>query len=133
MHTDKMQINRITEIIIGCAYKITNELGAGFLEKVYENAMVHELRKSGLSVTPQQRVNVTYDGVIVGEYIADLVVEGLVIVEIKSIKALDEIHAAQCINYLAATKLPVCLLINFAPKVQVKRFVRNGVDINALS
>jgi GxxExxY protein len=128
-----MQINQITEIIIGCAYKIMNELGAGFLEKVYENAMVHELRKTGLSVAPQQRVNVTYDGVIVGEYIADLVVEGLVIVEIKSIKALDEIHAAQCINYLAATMLPVCLLINFAPKVQVKRFVRNGVDIKALS
>ena len=130
MNTDKKRINGITETIIGCAYKVANGLGSGFLEKVYENALAHELAKAGLSVLQQHRVDVLYDGVVVGEYVADLIVEGLV-VEIKAIKAIEEIHSAQCINYLAATNLPVCLLINFAPKVQIKRFVGKGVVLES--
>ena len=119
MHTD---LNQVTEKIIGCAYKVANELGCGFLEKCYENALAHELRKAGFRVEQQKPIDVLYDGIVIGEYVADLIVEGRVVVELKAIKACDEIHAAQCINYLAATGLPVCLLINFGKKVEVKRF-----------
>jgi len=112
----------LTEKIIGCAYAVANTLGPGFLEKIYENALAHELRKAGLQARQQHSINVTYDGVIVGEYFADLLVDGCVVVEIKAVKKLDEIHMAQCINYLKATGLHVCLLINFgSAKVQVKR------------
>jgi GxxExxY protein len=121
MDTDEEEINPITEKIIGAAYRVQNKLGCGFMEKVYENALAHELRKLGLSIEQQQAINVHYDGVIVGEYVADLIVEGIVLVELKAIKALEEVHLAQCINYLAATGLPVCLLINFGKKVEVKR------------
>ena len=91
------------------------------MEKVYENALAHELRKAGLNVQQQVGIKVWYDGIIVGEYVADLIVEGVVLVELKAIQALDSVHTAQCINYLAATKLPVCLLINFGKRVDLKR------------
>src|SRR5215207_3450415 len=106
MHTDEETLNGITERIIGAAFKVANELGYGFMEKVYENALAHELKKAGLQVEQQSCIHVYYDGVLVGEYIADLLVEGSVLVELKAIKALDEIHSAQCINYLAATGMP---------------------------
>ena len=123
MDTDEHRLNQITERIIGCAYRIANELGCGFLEKVYENAMAHEMRKAGLNVTQQHHVIIRYDGVVVGDYVADLLVEGLVLVELKAVKDLDEIHQAQCINYLKATGFPICLLFNFGKnRVQVKRF-----------
>ncbi len=116
------EINKITETIIGCAYKVSNTLGAGFLEKVYENAHAHEVRKMGMKVTQPYGIKVVYDGIVVGDYIADLVVEDCVLVEYKAVKALDEIHMAQCMNYIKATGLPLCLLINFgAPRVQIKR------------
>jgi len=120
MNTD---INALTEKIIGCAYRVSNELGCGFLEKVYENAMVVALRQSGVQVQQQQvRFVVLFDGVEVGEYIADLVVEGCVILELKVVKGLDEIHDAQCINLLRVTRLPICLLMNSAkPKVEIRR------------
>ncbi len=114
-------LNAITERIIGCAYRVHNALGSGFLEKVYENSLVHELRKSGLGVAQQVSCNVTYDGVVVGVYVADIVVEGSVLVELKAVRAFENVHAAQCINYLAATGLPVCLLLNFGRKVEIKR------------
>ncbi len=118
------EINPITEKIIGCAYTVANTLGPGFLEKVYENALVHELRKAGSRVSQQQPINVMYDNVQVGYFEADIVVEGLVLVELKAVRALDEAHQAQCMNYLRATGMRVCLLINFAtPKIQIKRFV----------
>jgi GxxExxY protein len=124
MNTDEHRWDRVTELIIGCAYKVSNGLGCGFLEKVYENALVHELRKAGLSVAQQVRFVVVYDGAAVGEYVADIVVEGVVLIELKAVKALDEIHSAQCLNLLRATNLPVCLLMNFAkPKVDIKRLV----------
>lgn len=118
------EINPITEAIIGCSYTVSNTLGCGFLEKVYENALAHELRKVGYEVQQQHGISVMYDGVTVGVFEADLVVSGLVIVELKTVKNLTDIHMAQCMNYLRATGARVCLLINFGnPKVEVKRVI----------
>ena len=124
MDTDKdFELNALTERIIGCAFRVSNELGCGMLEKVYENALVHELRKNGFFVEQQRRFKVFYDGVEVGEYVADVVVQSSVLLELKAIKDFDEAHSAQCINLLAITKLPVCLLMNFGkPKIDIKRF-----------
>ena len=117
-------MDKLSEKVIGCAYAVSNVLGAGFLEKVYENALAHELRKSGLRVEQQHSLRVQYDGVIVGEYAADLLVEDCLPVELKAVKDLDEVHLAQCLNYLKATGLSLCLLINFGkPKVDVRRVV----------
>ena len=121
MDTDEKRFDSITERIIGCAFKVGSVLGCGFMEKCYENALAHELRKAGFEVAQQVSVNLWYDGVVVGEYVADLIVQGCILVELKAIKALDPVHHAQCINYLAATKLPVCLLINFSKRVEIKR------------
>ena len=121
MDTDDRRFDWITENIIGCAYRVASKLGCGFLEKCYENALVHELRKAGLKVEQQVQMKVWYDDIIVGEFVADLIVEGVVLVELKAIESLASIHSAICINYLAATKLPVCLLINFGKRVDVKR------------
>jgi GxxExxY protein len=126
MHTDehKSEIDRVTEKIIGGAFTVGNRLGCGFLEKVYENALVIELRKAGLCIAQQQLMKVLYDEVVVGTYVADVVVEDSVLVEIKAVKLLEEIHSAQCLNYLKATSLPLCLLINFGrPRVDVKRLI----------
>lgn len=120
----RRSLDSITEKIIGSAYSVANALGHGFLEKVYENALAHEIQKAGLHVTQQQPLLVHYDGVVVGEYVADLVVAETVLVELKAAKGIDDVHVAQCMNYLKATGLPVCLLINFGtPRVQVKRIV----------
>lgn len=122
---DRLSVNQITEHVIGCAYKVGTVLGCGFLEKVYENALVVEMRRKGLSVKQQHPMIVLYDGEIVGEYVADLLVNDMVLVELKAAKVLDDIHLAQCLNYLKATDLHVCLLINFGkPKVEIRRVVR---------
>ena len=119
---DLEKLNPITEKIIGCAFAVNIALGSGFLEKVYENALVHELRKSGLKVQQQHPIQVWYDGVVVGEYIADLLVEDSVLVELKTVKELDAAHQAQCIHYLKATGIHLCLLLNFgARRVEIKR------------
>jgi len=121
----------VTEKIIGCAYAVANTLGSGFLEKVYENALAHELRKAGLSLRQQFSVDVYYDSVRVGDYVADLLVENEVLVELKAIKALDNVHLAQCMNYLKATGLQVCLLINFGtPRIEIKRIL-NGYTVTS--
>ena len=128
MNADKrgLALNQITETIIAAAYQVTNTLGVGFLEKVYENALYYELRKQGLSVEQQKTIKVRYDGVDVGEYFADLLVENQVLVELKAVKAFDEIHMAQCLNYLKATGMKVCLLLNFGkPRLDIKRIVHN--------
>jgi GxxExxY protein len=128
MDTDerRLLIDQTAEKVIGCAYRVSNRLGVGFLEKVYENALTIELRKSGLSVAQQLPVRIFYDGIVVGEYIADLIVEQLLLIELKAVRALDDVHMAQCLNYLKATGLAVCLLMNFAkPRVEVKRIVHN--------
>jgi len=114
----------VTEAIIGGAYTVANALGNGFLEKVYENALAHELRKAGLKVEQQRSIEVQYDGIVVGHYVTDLLVNGAVLVELKSARALDDTHMAQCLNYLKATALRICLLINFGnPRVEVRRIV----------
>ncbi|MBI2116030.1 MAG: GxxExxY protein [candidate division NC10 bacterium] len=126
MNTDEERLNEISGRVIGAAMTVSNTLGAGFLEKVYENALVHELRKSGLRVEQQRPLVVTYDGLIVGEYAADMVVESSVIVELKAVKMVDQIHVAQCLNYLKATGMRLCLLLNFgSPRLQVKRIIRD--------
>jgi GxxExxY protein len=121
----QMEMNQITEKIIGCAFTVGNKLGCGFLEKVYENALVHELRKAGLRVKQQFEINIYYDEIIVGEYAADLLVEGCVLVELKALRTMGDKEIAQCLNYLKATKLTLCLLINFGnPRVEVKRIAQ---------
>jgi len=113
-----------TEKIIGCAFKVSNTLGSGYLEKVYENALAHELRKAVLKVEQQKRVDVFYDGVLVGYFDADIVVEDNVILEIKAVRALDDAHKAQTLNYLRSIGLRLGLLINFGtPRIEVKRVV----------
>jgi GxxExxY protein len=124
MDADERRLNEITERIIGCVYVVANTLGNGFLEKVYKNALAHELRKSGFLVEQQRGIKVRYDGIVVGDYMADLLVQNEVLVELKAVKTLDNIHMAQCLNYLRYTGLKVCLLLNFGtPKVQVRRLV----------
>ncbi len=125
-HSPRAEFNALTEQVIGAAFGVSNALGAGFLEKVYENALVHELRRVGLQVEQQYPITVHYDGIVVGEYVADVLVDGRVLVELKAVKKLDDIHTAQCLNYLRATGLPGCLLLNFGnPKVEIKRLLNN--------
>jgi len=119
-------LDAITERIIGCAFTVANELGPGFLEKVYENALAHELRANGLFVEQQKAIQVQYRGMNVGDYCADLLVEHCVVVELKTVRSFDEVHMAQCLNYLKATGFTVSLLINFGSrKVQIKRVVNH--------
>ena len=124
-----MYSEELTKTIIGCAYTVANTLGNGFLEKVYENALAHELKKRGLQVEQQTTIPVYYDQAIVGEYLADLLVEGNILIELKAMKGVEDIHKAQCIHYLKATGLAICLLINFGtPKIQIKRIINNHLD-----
>jgi GxxExxY protein len=113
----------LTKKIIGAFYKVYNTLGYGFSEKVYENALAHELRKLGLEVEQQARIVVYYEGEVVGEYQADLVVNDVVIVELKAARQLADEHEAQLLNYLKATPIEVGLLLNFGPKADIKRKV----------
>jgi GxxExxY protein len=130
MNTDSKPISSVliegelTEQILNAAFKVQNTLGAGFLEKVYENSLCLELRKHGLAVESQRLFPVRYEGTVVGDYLADLVVATRVIVECKAVSNLDAIHEAQLINYLRASGLRVELLINFGrPKLQYRRLV----------
>lgn len=116
-------LNEVSFKIIGAAHRVSNTLGVGFLEKVYENALCWEIRKLSMDVVQQAAVPVLYDGRVVGDYVPDLLVEGLIVVEIKASLGLEGIYRAQCINYLRATGLHVCLLLNFGrPRLQVARF-----------
>jgi len=119
-----MKDHDLTQIIIGCAYKVHNALGPGFLERVYENALRIELEKVGLRVKQQEPINVSYDGQIVGEYFADLWVDERVVIELKAAQSLDKRHEVQLVNYLTATGIDCGLLLNFGPSVQVKRKFR---------
>jgi GxxExxY protein len=122
MHADEGGVNRLSECVIGCAFRVINTLGSGFLEKVYENALAHEVRKAGPAVAQQRGIIVEYDGIAVGEYAVDLLVEGTILVELKAIKALDSAHTAQCLNYLKATGLHLCLLLNFGKsRLEIQR------------
>lgn len=118
------RLNKITEKIIGCAFKESNTLGVGFVEKVYENALAHELRTLGLQVAQQEPIKVSYQGLIVGEFAADILVDRQVIIEIKAVRILENVHNAQCLNYLKATGLRICMLINFGKsRIDIKRFI----------
>ncbi|MBM3340709.1 MAG: GxxExxY protein [Betaproteobacteria bacterium] len=122
-----LDINRVTELVIGCAYRVGKTLGIGFLEKVYENALLVELRNVGLPAHQQRPMKVLYRGEVVGDYGADILVAESLIVEIKAVQRLDKVHLAQCLNYLKALDLRVGLVINFgAASVEVKRVV-NGL------
>jgi GxxExxY protein len=124
IETREDRVNLLSRRIIGCALTVLSALGSGFLEKVYENALVHELRKAGLAVSQRHRIVVRYDGIVVGDYAVDLLVEHIVLVELKATKGIDDIHRAQCLNYLKATGLHLCLLLNFGtPRLQIKRIV----------
>lgn len=115
--------SQITDKIIGAAYRVFGVLGYGFLEKVYENALCHELSKMGLTVHQQAPINVYYDNLLVGDYFGDIIVEDKVIVELKAVSSIDPIHEVQLVNYLKATGIEVGLLINFGSKLTFKRRV----------
>ena len=123
-----MEINELTKHIIGCAYKVHKELGAGFLEKVYENALKIELEESGIGVVQQCPVPVNYRGRMIGDYYADLLVEGKVIIELKAVQNLAKEHEVQLVNYLAATGIDNGLLINFGSSVEIKRKFRKYIE-----
>jgi len=114
----------LSEKIIGCGFEVINNLGIGFLEKVYENAMIKELKSKNLKAEQQKPIKVYYKNEIVGEYFADIIVEDEIIVELKAVKELSKIHIAQCLNYLKATDKKVCLLMNFGnSRLEFKRIV----------
>jgi GxxExxY protein len=129
MNTDPTEVKEkeLTEKIIGIFYKVFNALGYGSLEKVYENAMNIELERERVPVISQAPIKVSYEGKVVGEYFADMLVDGKVIVEIRAGHSLAPEHEAQLLNYLKATDAEVGLLPNFGPKPQVKREVFDNI------
>jgi GxxExxY protein len=121
---DREKLNGLSSKVIGAAQRVSTVLGCGFLEKVYENALAVELRSQGLKVIQQNGITIRYKHEIVGEYFADLLIEDLIIVELKAVKTLDPVHEAQCINYLRASGVPLCLLMNFSrPRLDVRRII----------
>ena len=126
MNIDKQKLNVTSSKVIGCAFEVANVLGCGFLEKVYQNALLLEVRRCGLQVEKEKLIQVRYKNQIVGEHFADILVDKTIVIEIKAVKELNEIHQAQLLNYLRATKLPLGLLINFAtPRIQIKRMLND--------
>ena len=119
-----MDIDELTYKINGAIFEVNKTLGSGFLEKVYENALLVELRLEGLKAESQVPILVTYKSNTVGEYFADVVVEDAVILELKALESLQKVHEAQMLNYLKATGYKIGLLVNFThPRAQIKRFV----------
>ena len=119
-----MDINELTYQIRGAVFEVNQVLGSGFLEKVSENALLVELRQREVKAESQVPIEVKYKGQVVGEYFADIVVEGQVIIELKAVEQIQKIHEAQLLNYLKATGYKIGLLINFThPKAEIKRFV----------
>lgn len=128
-----MKYQNLTGKIIECAYKVHNFLGFGFLENVYKNALLIELGKNGLKAKGEFPIKVSYDDQIVGDYVADILVEDKVILELKSIKELHPAHEAQLTNYLRATGIEVGLLINFSDRVEIKRKVLTPLRVDGFS
>jgi len=123
---DRFRLNQLSAQIIGAAHKVSNTLGTGFLEKVYENALCVELRRRGLHVEQQRPLKVVYEGAVVGDYVTDLLVEDRVLVELKASSRLDRTHYLQCAHYLRSTGLRICLLLNFGhPHIEIRRIVSN--------
>ena len=118
--------NELSQRVIGCAFEVSNTLGTGFFEKVYEKALCVEFEKTGLGFVCQQPVSVKYKGILVGEYIADIIVEDSLLLELKAVSVMPAVYQAQLINYLKATGLSHGLLLNFGtPKLGIKRMIWN--------
>ena len=124
-----MKHKELTEKIIGCAYRVYNKMGYGFLESVYEKCLLIELKKAGLEAESQNPITVYYDDEVVGEFVTDIIVENEIILELKSVRRVVKAHEVQLVNYLTATYKDVGLVINFSEqKVEIKRKVRNLHD-----
>lgn len=115
--------SELTDKVIQAFYEVYNSLGYGFLEKVYENALMIELKKMGIPAVAQSPIKVLYEGTVVGEYFADIFVQDCIIVEIKAVRNLSPEHEAQILNYMKATNIEVGLLLNYGPKPEIKRKV----------
>lgn len=126
--TDSYRHKDLTDAVISCFYAVYNSLGYGFLEKVYENALLIEFRKRAIKAQAQYPVPVHYDGKLVGEYIANMLIEDAVIVEIKATRSIIPEHEAQLLNYLRGTDKEVGLLLNFGPSPQVKRKAFDNIN-----
>ncbi len=121
-----MEYKEVTETIIGCAYRVYNKMGFGFLESVYEKCLLIELHKSGLDTESQKPITVYYEGKIVGEFVTDIIINDAIIVELKSVRRIIKAHEVQLVNYLVATGKSVGLILNFGErKVEVKRKVKD--------
>jgi len=132
MNADKDSLDSLTERVLGAVFEVTNTLGAGFLEKVYQRALLRELALRGIRGTAEASFSVTYKGHSVGDYFADLLVEDVLVVELKCVERLCSEHSAQCLNYLRASGRTVCLLVNFQrPTVEWKRIVHRFPDSKA--
>jgi GxxExxY protein len=133
MNADEHGLDSLTEKVIAAAFEVSNTLGAGFLEKVYERALLIELRARGMQASAQTSLPVTYKGQRVGDYYVDILVEDILVLELKCVEQLAKEHLAQCLNYLRASGKPICLLINFQrPKVEWKRIVFSDRRSSAL-
>ena len=121
-----MEYQEVTETIIGCAYRVYNKMGFGFLESVYEKCLLIELRKAGLNTESQKPITVYYESEVVGEFVADIIVNDAIILELKSVRRIIKAHEVQLVNYLVATGKPVGLILNFGEKkVEIKRKVKD--------
>ncbi len=126
MNINEHRLNQITEKVVRCVYVVANTFGNGSLEKIYGNALAHELRKSGFFIEQKNGIRVRYDGVVVGDYMAGLLVQKEVLVDLKALKS----HVAQRLNYLKATGFKGCLLLNFGtPKVQIRRLMNQFFNL----
>ncbi len=124
---DKAYFDSLVSDIISCAYTVDRKLGSGFFEKIYEKAMAIELATLGLKIDLQKPIHVSYDGQVIGDFIADIVVADEIIVELKAVKKLEAIHFAQCLNYLKATGKKLGLVINFGGDVVRVKRIANGL------
>ncbi len=120
-----MDYRELTEKIIGCAYRVYNKMGYGYLESVYEKCMLIELRKADLTAESQKPITVFYENEIVGEFVVDIIVNDTIILELKSVREIVKAHEVQLVNYLVATGKPIGLVINFGErKVEIKRKIK---------
>jgi len=132
MNADNTQLDSLSERVLGAVFEVSNTLGAGFLEKVYQRALFRELGLRGIRVIAEASFAVMYKGQSVGEYFADLLVEDALVVELKCAERLANKHTAQCLNYLRASGRTVCLLVNFQkPQVEWRRIVRGFAEAPA--